>query len=39
MYDLAKLTNDKVGEMVAPDHFPTDITMNLNKMKLWLEEE
>jgi len=39
MYDLAKLTNSSVEAAIAPDHFPTDVTMNLNKMKLWLEEE
>ena len=39
MYDLAKQTKPNVIPAIAPDHFPTDITMNLNKMIEWLEKE
>lgn len=39
MYDLAKKTNPYVKESIAPDHFPTDVTMNLNKMTVFLNEQ
>ena len=39
MFDLAKLTKSDVKPGIAPDHFPKDITMNLNKMIEWLDQE
>lgn len=39
MFDLAKLTKKDVKPGIAPDHFPKDITMNLNKMIEWLDQE
>ena len=39
MFDLAKLTKPDVKPGIAPQHFPKDITMNLNKMTEWLEKE
>lgn len=42
MYELARRTNSEVKEAIAPDHFPTDVTMDLTKMNQFLnngEEE
>ena len=39
MFDLAKLTKPDVLPGIAPGHFPKDITMNLNKMIEWLDQE
>jgi len=36
MFELAKETNPRVEESLAPDHFPTDVTMDLNKMNEFL---
>lgn len=36
MFELAKETNSNVEESLAPNHFPTDVTMDLTKMNQFL---
>ena len=38
MFELAQKTNPAVKEAIAPDHFPTDVTMDLTKMNLFLND-
>jgi hypothetical protein len=37
MYDLAKQTNPNVISIIAPSHVPKDVTMDLTKMKQFLD--
>jgi hypothetical protein len=37
MYDLAKQTNPNVTSIIAPSHVPKDVTMDLTKMKQFLD--
>ena len=37
MFELAIKTSLRVKPKKAPSHFPTDVTMNLNKMNNFLQ--